>query len=209
MSPRVRQSRGIDADIVLSAALTLFSDRGYRATTMDDIGAELGIKGPSLYKHVRSKQDLLHEIMQSTMEVLIRNQSAAMSAGGNCETRLRRAVEAHVRYHAAHKMEAFVGNREVASLEQPYRDQVLNLRDEYEHRLRSLIEEGCVEGEFNIPSPKLVSYAILEMGIGVSVWFDPRGEYTVDEVVYMYSELAIRMVTDRVTSVAVEQLPLS
>ncbi len=49
----------IDAESISNAALRLFSDRGYQATTMDDLGAALGIRGPSLYKHVRSKHDLL------------------------------------------------------------------------------------------------------------------------------------------------------
>jgi AcrR family transcriptional regulator len=190
-----RASRRIDAEVIYHAALTVFARHGYQATTMDDIGAVLGIKGPSLYKHVRSKQDLLAGIMLGTMETLIRNQLAAIEAGGDPATRLRRTVEAHVRYHAAHPQEAFVGNREISSLEPEFRTRIRQLRDDYEHRLRSLIEEGCADGAFSVTSTKLVSFAILEMGMGVAAWFNPDGELTVDEVAYIYTEIAIRMVT--------------
>jgi hypothetical protein len=74
------------------------------------------------------------------------------------------------------------------------------MRDAYEHRLRSLIEEGCVIGEFSVPSAKLVSYAILEMGRGVAAWFNPDGDLNVDEVAYIYTEIALRSVTERTPS---------
>jgi AcrR family transcriptional regulator len=184
----------VDADSILAAALTLFAERGYRATTMDDIGSAVGIRGPSLYKHVRSKHDLLVQIMVNTMSTLIRDQQAALGAGSDLSTRLRRSVEAHVRYHAAHRLEAFVGNREIDSLQPEERARVLDLRDSYEMRLRALIEAGCESGEFTVQSARLVSYAILEMGMGVAVWYRVDGELSVDEVAYCYSELALLMV---------------
>jgi AcrR family transcriptional regulator len=185
----------VDAESISDAALQLFSERGYQTTTMDDLGAALGIRGPSLYKHVRSKQDLLAGIMLQTMNTLTSNQVAALDAGGDVATRLRRAVEAHVRYHAAHPHEAVVGNREIFSLESDYRNQILALRDAYEHRLRGLIEEGCALGNFSVSSAKLVSFAILEMGVGVAAWFKPDGEFGIDQVAYIHTEIALRMVT--------------
>lgn len=53
----------VDSDAVRAAALTLFAERGYRATTMADIGAALGIRGPSLYRYLRAKREVLVEIM--------------------------------------------------------------------------------------------------------------------------------------------------
>jgi AcrR family transcriptional regulator len=200
-NPRMQTSSprraAIDVEAILTAALGLFAERGYQATTMDDIGGALGIRGPSLYKHVRSKQDLLAEIMLETMRTLIRDQEAAVSAEGDVVTRLRRAVEAHVRYHAAHRREAFVGNREIGSLEEGNRHLVLGLRDNYERRLRAIIEEGCAGGQFSVPSARLASYAILDMGIGVAAWFRAGGEHSVDRVAYTYAEHAIRIVTQR------------
>lgn len=200
MASHSRQRATVDAEAISAAALSLFAARGYQGTTMHDIGAALGIKGPSLYKHLRSKQDLLVSIMLETMNTLIRNQTAALDAGGDLATRLRRTVEAHVRYHASHPREAFVGNREIANLEPDFRLRILELRDAYEYRLRSLIEEGSAIGEFSVPSAKLVSYAILEMGLGVAAWFNPNGDLSVDEVAYIYTEIALRIVTERTPS---------
>jgi AcrR family transcriptional regulator len=44
---------------LLQAATSLFAERGYATTSVDDIGAAAGIAGPSVYHHFASKADLL------------------------------------------------------------------------------------------------------------------------------------------------------
>ncbi|OKJ49529.1 transcriptional regulator [Streptomyces sp. CB02009] len=182
------------ADDIRAAALELFTDRGYRATTMADIGAAVGIRGPSLYKHVVSKQALLAQIMASTMENLLDLHHAAIATTIDPAERLRRATEAHVRYHARHHAEAFVGNREIRSLEQPHRSEVLKKRAAYESGFRNLISAGITARRFDVTSARLASYAILDLGMGVAVWFRDDGELTEDAVVWEYGELALRIV---------------
>src|SRR5665213_3533464 len=123
----------VDQARITAVALRLFAEYGYRATTMADIASEMGIRGPSLYKHIRAKHEMLGEIMVDTMHSLIALQRTAIDAGGNNSVRLRRVVETHVRYHATHRERAFVGNREIGNLRPPHADRVLALRDAYEH----------------------------------------------------------------------------
>lgn len=183
----------IDVRSIRAAALSLFAERGYRATGMADIGAALGIRGPSLYRHVESKQALLREIMLATMRALIAEQAAALESSGDVVVQVRRMVEAHVRFHAGHREEAFVGNREIDNLEPGARAEVLALRARYEHTLRETIERGRDLGRFRIAEPRLASFAILDMGIGVAVWFRADGPYGVNQVAYAHADLAIRM----------------
>lgn len=180
------------------AALELFTDKGYEATTMADIGAAVGMRAPSLYKHVASKQDLLARIMISTMEELHAAHDDAVSTTQDPVERLRRATEAHVRYHARHRLEAFVGNREIRSLVEPHRGQVLDLRAQYEGRFRRLVQAGVDAGVFSVKSVRLASYAILDLGMGVSAWYREGGEHTEDSLVWQYSEFALRLVGIRV-----------
>lgn len=48
---------------ILSAALELFSKRGYEAVTVEQIAQTVGIKAPSLYKHFKSKRDIFDSIV--------------------------------------------------------------------------------------------------------------------------------------------------
>lgn len=176
------------------AALELFTQRSYEATTMADIGARVGMRGPSLYKHVGSKQILLADIMVATMDALLEGHDRAIAGVDEHVDRLRRAVEAHVRYHARNRLEAFVGNRELRSLEEPHRTAVLDRRASYERSFRTLIEDGAAAGRFRVQSAKLASYAILDLGMGVATWYREDAELTENEVVWQYVDFALRLV---------------
>lgn len=58
-------------DQILAAAVGLFHDRGYHATGMDDIGAVAGITGPGIYRHFRSKEEILETLMRERGEAIL------------------------------------------------------------------------------------------------------------------------------------------
>ena len=53
---------------ILDAALTLFAENGYDGTTVEQIANIVGIKAPSLYKHYKSKEDILNALIDSAEE---------------------------------------------------------------------------------------------------------------------------------------------
>ena len=185
MSTRAAQIR--------DAALDLFVRHGYEATTMADIAEAVGIRAPSLYKHVSSKQDLLAVLVTGTMDELLAAHRSAVDGVDDPVERLRRAVDAHVRFHARHRREAFVGNRELRGLTEPRRSLVLGRRAEYEGCFRSLIDDGVARGAFRVTDPRLASYAILDLGMGVAVWFRDETGPTENEVAWQHAEFALRL----------------
>ncbi|MBR1852435.1 MAG: TetR/AcrR family transcriptional regulator [Lachnospiraceae bacterium] len=50
---------------ILEAALTLFAEKGYDGTGVDGIAEHVGIKGPSLYKHFKGKEDILNALIDA------------------------------------------------------------------------------------------------------------------------------------------------
>jgi AcrR family transcriptional regulator len=56
---------------ILAAAAALFAQHGFARVTVDDIGAALGISGPAIYHHFRSKEALLGEMLVSISEHLL------------------------------------------------------------------------------------------------------------------------------------------
>jgi AcrR family transcriptional regulator len=49
---------------IMAAASDLFRDRGFRATSLDDIGAAAGISGPAIYRYFKSKHELLTVLIE-------------------------------------------------------------------------------------------------------------------------------------------------
>lgn len=57
------QAFNLRADAILDAATHLLAGRGFDLMTMDDVALEVGISKPSLYKHFKSKEELVGEAM--------------------------------------------------------------------------------------------------------------------------------------------------
>lgn len=57
-------SKASTRDKILDAALTLFSEKGYDGVGVDLIGERAGIKGPSLYRHFKGKEDILNSLIE-------------------------------------------------------------------------------------------------------------------------------------------------
>jgi AcrR family transcriptional regulator len=178
---------------IRQAAVVLFSERGFYGTGMEDIAARIGMRASSLYNHVRSKHELLAAIMIETMQELIEGFDRATAEGDPAE-QLRAAMVAHVRYHGTHRHEAHIGNREIASLQQPEQDVVRELRRQYARRWQSLIQTGIDQDVLHSLSAQLTAYALLEMGIGVSQWYRDNGPLSLDEIAFQYGEMALRQV---------------
>ena len=53
---------------ILEEALQLFSQNGYTGTSMNDIAAKLGVTKAALYKHYKSKQEILDSIVEKASE---------------------------------------------------------------------------------------------------------------------------------------------
>jgi AcrR family transcriptional regulator len=68
---------------LVAVALELFAQRGYRATTMDDIAEAAGVTKPLVYQHFSSKRALYLELVNSiAQELLIAVKTAVSQARG-------------------------------------------------------------------------------------------------------------------------------
>jgi AcrR family transcriptional regulator len=84
------------ADEILDAATDLFARRGYAEVSIDDIGAAVGIAGPSVYNHFASKQDILIEAMARGHAQLRDAMTAARAEGRHPAEVLRRVSDSYV-----------------------------------------------------------------------------------------------------------------
>ena len=55
-------------DRLLQAALDLFSQKGFEATSVDEIAESIGIKGPNIYKYFKGKKGLFLELVNTTRD---------------------------------------------------------------------------------------------------------------------------------------------
>src|SRR5438876_12367435 len=85
------------AEQVYAAALRLFREKGYHATSMQDIAAAVGLYKGSLYHYIGGKQDLLVQVFERAMSTLLADvEGIAADTSLRPSAQLRLIVAAHV-----------------------------------------------------------------------------------------------------------------
>jgi TetR/AcrR family transcriptional regulator, cholesterol catabolism regulator len=127
-------------------AARLFAERGYHGTSIGDLAKALGVQKGSLYAHIESKQDLLHEAMREGAQAF----HAALDEipeDLKVTERIRLALRAHLRVVKEQLDVATVFVREWRYLEGERAAEFLAERRRYEERFRALFREGRELGE--------------------------------------------------------------
>ncbi|MFA5605778.1 MAG: TetR/AcrR family transcriptional regulator [Leucobacter sp.] len=180
------------AQAIREAAAQLFFDHGYEATSLRAVAAEVGIKVGSLYNHIDSKEDLLLQVMGSTMDDLMALQEVALARSEDPLDRLLAFVECHIRFHAEHAQAVFIGNTELRSLSEDARAEIVSKRRDYQKLIESLILATGEQGDAQVLDPRLHAFGIVAQGTHVASWYKPSGQYSLKEIVRVYSKIILR-----------------
>ena len=62
---------------LVEAARNLFSIKGYDGTSVDEIAEAVGVKGPTIYKYFRNKEDLLKAVIDCAEDEYMRGMEVA------------------------------------------------------------------------------------------------------------------------------------
>jgi len=82
-------------DIILAAA-QIFRQKGYHAASMQDIAESVRLQKGSLYHHIRSKQDILLEILDRALAVLIGDLQPIVASDLPADQKLRKAMQTYI-----------------------------------------------------------------------------------------------------------------
>jgi AcrR family transcriptional regulator len=81
---------------ILTVAARLFSEKGFRGTSMDDIARELGILKGSLYYWIESKEELLSQVLEESVVANIEESEEIAARPLPSTDRLRLLVRCHI-----------------------------------------------------------------------------------------------------------------
>jgi AcrR family transcriptional regulator len=180
------------AAAIRRVGLRLIYRRGFEATSLRELAAEVGIQAASLYNHIRTKQDLLFDLIRVHMENLLAQTDAALAEAGTGATEpLVAFIAHHVVYHLEKKQEVFVANFELRALEPQHHATIVTMRRAYEGKLIALLDVGVAAGEFEIRDTRITAYAILAMLTGACTWYKPEGRLTKAEVVELHTDMVL------------------
>jgi TetR/AcrR family transcriptional regulator, cholesterol catabolism regulator len=176
---------------ILSVSARLFCEKGYLATTMDDIARELDITKPALYYYINTKHDLLYAICEAAINELIEGVREIEKADGDPETKLHDLVRWHVTMFARNGDMLSVYLADEGELPTEKRDYIRSLSREYESIYRDIIGRAVDEGVFRELDVPMVVRAISGMCNWLASWYKPEGQLSATEIADIFFDLLV------------------
>jgi AcrR family transcriptional regulator len=174
----VKQKQGRRRDAELrTAATSLFHDRGYEGTSVEDIASALGILKGSLYYYISSKEDLLFGIVSEVHDDVQRIVAESLS---RTELAPLERVALYVRkqalYNLSNVTRITVYYREMDQLGADRRDAIRAQRRRQHQAITEVLEQaqsaGEVDGSVNI---HLASHSVFATVNWIYTWWRPDG----------------------------------
>ena len=184
---------------ILRTAARLFQQRGYDATSMNDVAAALKLSKGGLYHHFQSKDEILFEIMNHAMEITQERVLTPVRSIADPKERLRALIRLHIEVVLSPRdREITVMLHENHPLPPALRKRINSRKKEYIHFVEGLIADVQKEAQKDSQrpgparppvSPRAAAFALLGMINWIYQWYKPEGDLQTHNLAPQFTEL--------------------
>ncbi len=168
---RIKTDKNISRkDVIVTKAASLFREKGFKAASMRDLAEAVGVEAASLYNHIKSKTELLHELCFSVANRFLQKIDEVEAEKIPSIEKIEKLLRFHINEMIHHYEEVYVSDREWKHLADPYLSNFQNQRRIYRKRFAAIIESGIRNNEVKkIDAPTAV-LIMLHAISGIESW---------------------------------------
>ncbi|NWF93957.1 MAG: TetR/AcrR family transcriptional regulator [Syntrophaceae bacterium] len=188
-----RVKPGFQKAKMLEKARKLFWEKGYRATSMRDIGLSYGCKPANIYNFFSDKEEILFEVLREEMEQIIHPiQHLEDDDHTSPIEQLKFLIECHLKVTLSYRRSArLLFDVALDNLSAEKRKRIIDLRDTYDRIIRKVIRRGIEAGYFPEVDVKLAGFMIASMITRTRIWFHPKKGVSVNELADFIFQFAL------------------
>lgn len=177
---------------MIYAAARVFAERGYEATSIEDLLRATGMTRGGLYHYTASKRELLLGVLDELMDPLIERVREILDGPGKPEQQLRDVMRVWLAHVATHRHHMIVLSQERRTLEQGSGfDRARHARTRFEAMLAEILNRGKCDGSFSMPDTRLSLLMLLGMVNYVPQWYTSSGRRTPGEISELYCDMLL------------------
>ena len=189
--PKVKRER-ITQQAIVATAARLFAQKGFGATSLEDIAEVLGATKGALYYHVKNKEEILRLIYLMVLTVSEEPLRRIVEGIYSPQEKLRRAIEHQTTVAADRSPAMTVFFREQHHLTGPFAKEILLRRKAYERYFERIIEEGQQAGIFKPEvDSKIAAFGLLGMCNSLAQWYHASGKFTPLHIADMFESILV------------------
>ena len=176
------EKNGSRKDVIVRKAATLFREKGYKAASMRDLAEAVGVEAASLYNHIKSKSELLHELVFNVANRFVLKIDEIESEPISSLKKMEKILRLHIVEMIYNYEEVYVSDREWKHLSDPYLSNYQNQRRVYRKRLAAIIEEGIRNKEIKPIDAPTVVLIFLHAVSGIESWHRSTKKISAEEL---------------------------
>ncbi|MBN9261028.1 MAG: TetR family transcriptional regulator [Hyphomicrobium sp.] len=173
---------------IVQAAIRLFSQKGYRGTSMGDLQKAVGLQRGGLYHHIANKEEILYDICRTRMVALVADTHRIMASEADPIKRTQLLGRAWLREIAAHREAWVILQHDSTSLNAERRAELRAGRDDITRCWMAVIHDGAASGQMRRIHP-IALWALLGMFQYSALWFNSSGPLTADNIADVFVDL--------------------
>jgi AcrR family transcriptional regulator len=178
----MRQPAASDRRIeILKSAAAAFRRRGYHGASVDEIASALEMTKGNLYYYFKNKEEILYACHEYSLDKLLALMAEVQSESSSPETKLRRLVLALI-HLILDDLHGTALTLDPEALSPAPLKRIVAKRDEFDHGIRAIIQQGIDQGAFRPGDPKMIEFAMMGAVNWIAKWFDPEGAMTSDQI---------------------------
>lgn len=179
-------------DGILDAAARLFSEKGFEATSINDLARAVGLSKATVYHYFSDKNEIYIDVILRTLTALCEHVEGAVAAEKSATRKFRRYAESHAQFFEANLEAYTAATVGFGGMRQPLqRRQAVALRDRHEGNLRRILEEGVRSGEFRDIDVRLAARGLLSCLNWMVRWYRRQGAQSAVEIACGYADLLL------------------
>ena len=159
-----------------------FVERGFEATSVNDIASALGVTKAGLYHYISSKEALFLEILSLGMDWLDEDVIKPVRGIEDPEARLRETIRRHALLTACNEPWITELLGEMQALRMPDRETILVRKRTYVGMVRHMFNELAAAGRLRDHDHTVAVYSALGMIVWIPRWLNPKGRLSRDQV---------------------------
>ncbi len=168
---------------ILAAAVDLFAEHGYDATSVSQVINRAGVAKGGFYHHFASKDDLLYAVYGDLIDRQLEGMERILAQRMPPAQTLRALIMDLVETTAGSAREALVFSRELSQLGNRRIVQMRSKRRRYHNAVITLVDDAQGRGQFSpVASPETVAFTIFGMVNEMPRWYRPAGRVRPEQI---------------------------
>jgi AcrR family transcriptional regulator len=188
------QDRANKRDAVLLAAVRMFNERGFHATSLDDVAASLGVTKPMIYHYLGTKDQVLFECVRNGLQQLRNAAAEAASRPGTGLVRLQQFLCSYAEC-IMNDFGRCVARTNDEMLTPESRRQFRKLKSDIDQVLRHMIEAAAADGSAEVDDIKFTAFAFAGALNWTAQWHQPDGPLKAEEIAAKLADILIGGIT--------------